>query len=207
MTDERKEMTADECKAKGNEFLKTKDYETAISWYTSAVEKNPANHVYYSNRSAAYLAKGDLDAALKDGDACIQAKPDWEKGYNRKGCALHALKKYDEAIATFEEGLKIVPGSKLLTGPMQEAKTAKKNTEAAAAGGGGQMPNVFGPDMWVKLRANPQTAEWLNDEKYVNGLNMIASNPAIQNNPQMIQQLGKEFFFLCKKKDNIQTIR
>ena len=56
--------------------------------------------VFYSNRSAAYLQKGDADSALKDAESCIAAKPDWAKGYNRKGCAQHALKQYDEAIAT-----------------------------------------------------------------------------------------------------------
>ena len=110
-------MSAADCKAKGNEFLKAKDYPAAIAWYTKAIEKDPSGHVYYSNRSAAHLANGDPDRPLEDGTACIKAKPDWPKGYNRKGCALHALKKYDEAIATFEEGLKIAPGSALLTGP------------------------------------------------------------------------------------------
>jgi stress-induced-phosphoprotein 1 len=149
--------------------------------------------VFYSNRSAAYLQKGDADSALKDAESCIAAKPDWAKGYNRKGCAQHALKQYDEAIATFEAGLKIAPGSALLTGPMKEAQTAQKNAAAAAsAGGKTQMPNVFGPDMWVKLQSNPQTAEWLQDPAYVSGLNAIAANPQMMQNPQMIQSLGDQ---------------
>ena len=149
--------------------------------------------MFYSNRSAAYLQKGDADSALKDAESCIAAKPDWAKGYNRKGCAQHALKQYDEAIATFEAGLKIAPGSALLTGPMKEAQTAQKNAAAAAsAGGKTQMPNVFGPDMWAKLQSNPQTAEWLQDPAYVNGLNAIAANPQMMQNPQMIQSLGDQ---------------
>ena len=186
--EDRTTMSAADCKAKGNEFLKTQDYDTAISWYTSAIEKDPTDKVFYSNRSAAHLQKGDAEAALADGTACIAAQPDWAKGYNRKGCALHALKQYDEAIATFEAGLKIAPGSALLTGPMKEAQTAKTNSENA----GSKMPNVFGPDMWGKLQANPETAKWLEDPKYVELLKMCASNPAIQQNPQMIQQLGDQ---------------
>ena len=134
--EDRTTMSAADCKAKGNEFLKTQDYDTAISWYTSAIEKDPTDKVFYSNRSAAHLQKGDAEAALADGTACIAAQPDWAKGYNRKGCALHALKQYDEAIATFEAGLKIAPGSALLTGPMKEAQTAKTNSENA----GSKMP-------------------------------------------------------------------
>jgi stress-induced-phosphoprotein 1 len=190
-TVDRTDMSAADCKGKGNEFLKVQDYDNAISWYTTAIEKDPSQHVYYSNRSAAYLQKGNAEAALADGEACINAKGDWPKGYNRKGCAYHALKKYDEAIATFEAGLKIAPGSTLLTGPLKEAQTAKDNA-AANAGSQSQMPNVFGPDMWAKLKANPETAAWLEDPKYVQLLKLVASNPAIQQNPQMIQQLGDQ---------------
>lgn len=185
---ERESMSAADCKAKGNEFLKTKDFESAISWYTTAIEKDSTQHVFYSNRSAAYLQKGDADSALKDAESCIATKPDWAKGYNRKGCALHSLKRYDDAIAAFEAGLKIAPGSALLTGPMKEAQAAKNSAENA----GPKMPNPFGPDMWVKLKTNPTTAEWLNDPQYVNGLNVLASNPQLVQNPQMIQQLGDQ---------------
>ena len=127
--DERQSLSANECKTNGNQCLKKKDYTSAISWYTSAIEKDPTQHVFYSNRSAAYMAKGDHDAAVKDGESTIQAKPDWDKGYNRKGCALHAMKRYDEAIATFKEGLKAVPNSKLLTGPLQISEVALQISE------------------------------------------------------------------------------
>jgi stress-induced-phosphoprotein 1 len=121
---------------------------------------------------------------------CIEAKPDWPKGYNRKGCALHALKQYDEAVAVFEEGLKIAPGSALLTGPMKEAIAARDN--AAAGGGAGGMPNPFGPDMWQKLQSHPTTAQWMMDPSYIQGLNTLQQNPQMLQNPQMIQQLGDQ---------------
>jgi stress-induced-phosphoprotein 1 len=48
----------------------------------------------FSNRSAAYLKMGDAHNALEDTDAVIGLKPDFAKGYSRKGSALHALKRY-----------------------------------------------------------------------------------------------------------------
>ena len=36
-------------KAKGNEFFKAKNYETAVEWYSKAVDADPQNRVYYSN--------------------------------------------------------------------------------------------------------------------------------------------------------------
>ena len=60
--------------------------------------------MYYSNRSAAYLSKGDASNALQDAEQCITINPSWAKGYSRKGAALHALKQYDDALAAYEEG-------------------------------------------------------------------------------------------------------
>ena len=57
-------------KAKGNEFFKAKDYTTAIEWYTKAVDADPQNRVYYSNRSAAHAALRNYEAAAKDGEMC-----------------------------------------------------------------------------------------------------------------------------------------
>ena len=79
---------ANDCKAKGNEFLQKGDYDTAIQWYSEAIKLYPHDHVYYSNRSAAYLSKGFAESALKDAETCIGMKADWPKGYGRKGAAL-----------------------------------------------------------------------------------------------------------------------
>ena len=49
MSGERETMSAADCKAKGNEFLKTKDFDTAISWYTTAIEKDNTQHGGYKN--------------------------------------------------------------------------------------------------------------------------------------------------------------
>jgi stress-induced-phosphoprotein 1 len=38
---------------------------------------------------------------------CIKVNPTWSKGYGRKGAALHGAKRYDEAIAAYEDGLKV----------------------------------------------------------------------------------------------------
>ena len=102
-------MSAASFKDLGNKHLQAKEYDEAIGAYTKAIELDPNDHIFYSNRSAAYLSKGDAISALDDGEQCIIINPTFAKGYSRKGAALHALKRYTEAIQCYEEGLSIAP--------------------------------------------------------------------------------------------------
>ena len=89
-------------KAEGNKALGEKRYDDAIDSYTKAIEINGNDHVFWSNRSAAYLSKGDAENALEDATKCIKLNPSFAKGYSRKGAALHQLRDYDEAIQAYE---------------------------------------------------------------------------------------------------------
>jgi stress-induced-phosphoprotein 1 len=46
-----------------------------------------------SNRAAAFLQLGKEIKAIKDAEQAIALKPDWAKGYFRKGGALVALRR------------------------------------------------------------------------------------------------------------------
>jgi tetratricopeptide (TPR) repeat protein len=59
-------------KALGNAAQQAGKYDEAIDFYTQAIALDASNHVYYSNRSAAYLSKGDADNALVDAEKCIE---------------------------------------------------------------------------------------------------------------------------------------
>jgi stress-induced-phosphoprotein 1 len=45
--------------------------------------------VLYSNRSGAYASLKDWPHALEDANKVVEIKPDWSKGWARKGAALH----------------------------------------------------------------------------------------------------------------------
>lgn len=92
-------------KAKGNEFFKKGDYTTAVVWYTKAVDADPGNRVYYSNRAAAYQKMGNYAKAEEDGRLCIRCDPDWNKGYFRLATALESQGKYEEVMAVCNTGL------------------------------------------------------------------------------------------------------
>jgi tetratricopeptide (TPR) repeat protein len=87
-------------KDEGNEFFKQGEHLKAAASYTKAIKAEPLNHVYYSNRSQAFLKLSKITKAVEDADKCIQLAPDFVKGYHRKAAALAALndeEKKDEA--------------------------------------------------------------------------------------------------------------
>lgn len=131
-------------------------YDEAIKYYTSAIELDPKNHVLFSNRSAAHAKAGNYWAALEDANKTVSLNPSWSKGYSRKGSALAYLGKHEEAIAAYEKGLELEPSNQQLASGLAEVKKqaeeARLRTEA----------------LFEKLRANPQTKEWLKDPEYVN---------------------------------------
>jgi len=57
--------------------------------FSQAIELEPTNHVLYSNRSGAYASQKNFDKALEDATKTTELKPDWAKGWGRKGAALH----------------------------------------------------------------------------------------------------------------------
>ncbi|XP_078442642.1 tetratricopeptide repeat (TPR)-like superfamily protein [Wolffia australiana] len=96
-------------KDQGNEFFKAGNYLKAAALYTQAIKAEPSNVALYSNRSAAFLRLVKLNKALADAETTINLKPEWEKGYFRKGCVLEALGRYDDAVSALQIALQHNP--------------------------------------------------------------------------------------------------
>uniref|UniRef100_A0ACD6A3N3 Uncharacterized protein n=1 Tax=Avena sativa TaxID=4498 RepID=A0ACD6A3N3_AVESA len=106
-----------ELKSHGAKAVEGKNYSNASKFYTEAIKLDPADAVLYSNRSLCRLKCGEAHDALLDANACVNLRPEWHKGYYRKGAALMSLVEYKEASDAFLAGLKLDPGNK----DMQEA--------------------------------------------------------------------------------------
>jgi tetratricopeptide (TPR) repeat protein len=85
-----------------------------------------------SNRAAAFIHLGKETKAIKDAEQAIELKPDWAKGYFRKGAALAALRKWDDAIQVLEKAVEVDPKSKEIASMLRET-TRKRNAEKGAA--------------------------------------------------------------------------
>jgi ankyrin repeat protein len=106
VTDESKKLALG-IKQEGNQFFANKEWKMAIDSYTKAIEEDPTDATFYSNRSACYMHIEDYDAALQDAVICRQLKPDWPKACYRMAVARYSLKRYEDAALSAWEGLKL----------------------------------------------------------------------------------------------------
>lgn len=192
---------AEQFKAAGNKALKSGSLTEAIDNYTKAIDADGTNHVFYSNRSAAYLKKGDGNNALEDAKSTIGIKPDFSKGYSRKGAALHALKRYNDATAAYEEGLAKFPDDAALKKGLNEVKRDKDGPPRGSGGGGGfgmpgmpGMSNPFGDQIIQKMMLNPKTRPYLNDKEFMAKINKLQRDPnslgQMLSDPRIMEVLG-----------------
>ncbi|KFK37883.1 hypothetical protein AALP_AA3G041700 [Arabis alpina] len=115
---------AAEAKARGQDAFHRKDFQMAIDAYTQAIDFDPTDHTFFSNRSLCWLRLGQAEQALSDAKTCRELKPDWPKGCFREGAALRLLERFDEAANAFYEGVLLSPESKELTDAFREAVDA-----------------------------------------------------------------------------------
>lgn len=184
---------ANALKDQGNKAFAAKQYDQAIELFSRAIALDPKNHVLWSNRSAAQCGKRQWADALEDAEETVKLNPAWGKGYARKGAALHGARRYDEAIAAYNDGLKVEPGSAALTKGLREVEHAKSaDADASAESGLGSM--FRDPNMLAKLAANPKTASLLADRDFVAKLQALQTSRSLPadalSDPRMIQVLG-----------------
>jgi stress-induced-phosphoprotein 1 len=181
-------MSAASFKEAGNKALQAGKFDEAIKAYSDAIAIDPSDHVFFSNRSAAYLSKGDAEHALADGNQCITLSPSWPKGYSRKGAALHALKRYEEALESYNAGLDYAPADAgLKAGVAEVTKILESRSPSPGSGGLG---GLFGPQLMAKLAGHPKFGPRLGDPAFRAKIQMFQTNPQMMmQDPEMMEVL------------------
>lgn len=130
--------TSPSLREQGNSFFKAGNYLRAAATYTHAIKEDPDNAALYSNRSAAFLHLSKITKALTDAEMAVKLKPEWDKGYFRKGCALESMQKYEEALTAFKEAAERNSSSgevstkiKLMTRILRDQKRALAGKDGA----------------------------------------------------------------------------
>mmetsp|Transcript_145043 Transcript_145043/g.251844 ORF Transcript_145043/g.251844 Transcript_145043/m.251844 type:complete len:615 (-) Transcript_145043:66-1910(-) len=186
---------AAEAKKKGNDAFTAKNYKEAIKHFTEAISHDPNDHVFYSNRSACYASLEDYEKALSDGEKCVELKPDWHKGYARRGLAEFFLERYDTAAETYQAGLKLAPEDQALKEGLRKAMDAKYDVPGARQPRAGERINMAdfnAGSLAVAAAKNPKIKGYLQDPalmKKVNVLMSLSSMPGDQVQESLLQQM------------------
>ncbi|KJE89097.1 stress-induced-phosphoprotein [Capsaspora owczarzaki ATCC 30864] len=173
MTDKAK---ADQFKAEGNTAFTAGNFEKAVELFSSAIACDGTNHVLFSNRSGAYAGMKDYKKALEDADKCIAIKPDWAKGYSRRGAAHFFLGNLEEAEQAYKAGLEIEPANASLKQGLQDV--------AAAIASAGSMPlsdafkQIFAPQNLQQLLVHPTTRKYMQEPDFQLIMADVVKNPS-----------------------------
>ena len=148
-------MSADQAeryKAQGNTALQAKRFDEAVDLYSKAIALDPSNAVYFSNRAAAHASLEHWREALDDSHEVVTLKPEWVKGWVRRGGAFTGLGQHEEARKAYLKASQIEPGNDQVKLLMQAAEAAAakskdrkweddlwsdEDEEQAEGGGGG----------------------------------------------------------------------
>merc|ERR1719387_2516206 len=180
---------AQAAKAKGNTEFQAKNYEEAIKHFTEAIGHDPNDHVFYSNRSACYASSSppDYGKALSDGEKCVSLKPDWPKGYSRKGLAEFNLGKLPEAEATYAAGLELAPADAAL---QEGAKNVKEAMARGPMPGGGADP--IAEALMSAMTSNSKVQEYMKDQSFAQTYLAILQAPPQQKQMLLLQAVQQD---------------
>ena len=79
-------------------------------------------HIILSNRSASFLKLGEHEKALKDAEQAVALDPTYVKAGFRKGLALHAMGRYQDAVPALGAAHTIEPKNKQIKQALQFAE-------------------------------------------------------------------------------------
>jgi len=172
-------MSSIHYKAMGNAAFQAGKHKEAVRWFSLAIQNDRENHILYSNRSAAYCANREYFDALADAAKTIELKPDWVKGWARKGAALHGTGSYKAALAAYEKGLELDPSNDACIKGIQDVNAAIFSTPL-------MFKRSFGPDVWERIKLRPQLAPYLEQSDYVELIKMVQKSGTEENATKII---------------------
>lgn len=109
-------MTASEdaiaAKNRGNEAFKAHDWPTAIDCYTQAIDLNPQEPAFYTNRAQANIKLESYGYAVADATKAIEIDPQFVKAYYRRAVANTAILRHADAIHDWKVVVRKNPSDK-----------------------------------------------------------------------------------------------
>ncbi|XP_017082817.2 sperm-associated antigen 1 [Drosophila eugracilis] len=105
-----REQFAERHRLRGNEYFKSKEYESAIEEYNCAIIYDPENAVHaYNNRALSHIKTKKYFSAISDCQACLQLDPQNVKAHLRMAEAHNADGRQLESLAMYKKVLDLEP--------------------------------------------------------------------------------------------------
>lgn len=141
------EKIAEEKKLEGNKAITAKDYASAVTYYTEAIELSsdgPNSHIYFTNRAAAHCYLRNYQSAVADCERSIALAPDYVKAYSRLGLANFFMERYEKAVEAYQVAVDLEPDNKASRDSLRQAKQKveecsggeRKRTSASSSSSG-----------------------------------------------------------------------
>ncbi|KAM3938906.1 small glutamine-rich tetratricopeptide repeat-containing protein alpha isoform 1-T2 [Leptodactylus fuscus] len=193
---------AEQLKTEGNEQMKLENFESAVSFYSKAINLNPRNAVYFCNRAAAYSKIGNYAGAVRDCEEAISIDPSYSKAYGRMGLALSSLNKHSEAVGFYKRALELDPDNDTYKSNLKIAEQKMKEIPSpmGAPGGfdlAGLLNNPGFMSMASNLMNNPQVQQLMSGMISGSGNPMAGAAAAAGNAPPTdlasLIQAGQQF--------------
>jgi small glutamine-rich tetratricopeptide repeat-containing protein alpha len=146
---EDKKGQAEKLKLEGNDCMRQGKYREALEKYSAAIELDPSNAVFYSNRAAAKTQLNMLSSAIDDCRQAISLNPTFIRPRERLASAYYEAGMFEEALKTANEVLEMEPQNARMSEIVELVK--KRNTSSQASSGASN-PN----DLFQSLLQNPQ---------------------------------------------------
>eukprot|EP01135_Chromosphaera_perkinsii_P007837 Nk52_evm29s1020 gene=Nk52_evmTU29s1020 len=163
-------------KVEGNEFMKIGQYENAVRSYTDAIQIDNTNHIYFSNRAAAYTNLKKYEQAIADCEKSIKLDSSYSKAYSRMGMAYFSLGEYEKAKEAYKQALDLEPTNSAYQANMKSVEEQLGVSQGPAAGAGpGGMPNMGGLDLG-SLMSDPNIMNMAAQFMQQPGMSDLAAN-------------------------------
>lgn len=182
---------AEKYKTSGNAHLTAKRALEAAADYTKAIELDPENAVYYSNRAAAFTMQGDFDAAIQDCQAALSLNNRYAKAYGRLGAAYLGAGNVNGAIEAYEKAVEHDPDNVGYQSAIDQARrTRGQKGQQESQEGARSSPSTSIPSATGGAGAGGfDLGSLLNNPQIMQMASQMMGNPDamrnLMNNPQM----------------------
>merc|ERR1712070_1052630 len=131
VSEEKTKALAEKQKAKGNAAFSKGDNKVALRHYSMAINLDPENAVYYSNRSAAHAGLADWNSCLEDSHKTIELRPEWFKGYTRLAFGFSGLKMWKCAEEQYQKAAAFADAPASVTASLEKATENASKSSAS----------------------------------------------------------------------------